>query len=212
MTKIIGVIGFISSGKNCVADDLVKNHNFKKDSFAGPLKDACALIFGWPRDMLEGDTNESRQFREQVDNWWSEKLSIQNFTPRLALQLVGTDALRNNFNPDIWFLSLQNRFRKSIAENIVITDARFKNEIDYIKSHGGNLIRVIRGENPVWYETARLANSGNAAANKIMHDTYTDVHFSEWAWIGSKIDYEINNNGTLEELHAKIETVIKNIL
>ena len=69
---LIGLLGFIGSGKNSVAEQFAKN-GFTTDSFAAPLKDAVSDIFGWPRNMLEGDTDHSRAFREAPDQWWSQK-------------------------------------------------------------------------------------------------------------------------------------------
>ena len=67
---IIGICGLIGSGKGTVADVLV-DQGFKKVSFADRLKDGVSTIFGWDRAMLEGDTDESRQWREQRDDFWS---------------------------------------------------------------------------------------------------------------------------------------------
>ena len=49
---------------------------YQRISFAGVLKDACANIFGWDRVLLEGNTPESRAFREMPDEWWSKRLDI----------------------------------------------------------------------------------------------------------------------------------------
>ena len=40
MSQIIGIVGFIGSGKDTVADYLVNFHRFKRESFANSLKDA----------------------------------------------------------------------------------------------------------------------------------------------------------------------------
>jgi Tfp pilus assembly pilus retraction ATPase PilT len=61
--KIIAIAGFIGSGKDTAAEYLINNHNFTKLSFAGSLKDAVAVVFGWNRVLLEGETLESRQWR-----------------------------------------------------------------------------------------------------------------------------------------------------
>lgn len=209
---IVGLLGFINNGKGTVANCLVNNYGFRQDSFASSLKDACAVIFGWPRSMLEGDTKESREWREEVDEWWSEKLNIPNFSPRLALQLIGTDALRDNFHPDLWFLTLQNRVRKNPNQHVVISDVRFPNEIKFIKEQGGTLIKINRGPTPVWYETAMLANRGNSLAKEAMEKTYSNAHFSEWAWIGTEIDFELDNNGTIDDLNYRIKDIISSIL
>ena len=208
---IVGLLGFINSGKGTVASELVTRFDFRQDSFAAGLKDACAVIFDWPRAMLEGDTTESREWREVVDPWWSEKLAMPNFSPRLALQVIGTEALRNNFHQDLWFLTLQNRIRKNPEQHVVISDVRFPNEIKFIQEQKGVLVRINRGPTPVWYETAILANKGNSLAKEAMTKTYSSAHFSEWAWVGSKIDYEINNNTTLEDLNKQVTDLIASI-
>lgn len=209
---IVGLIGFINSGKGTVATQLVQEYNFRQDSFAASLKDACSMVFDWPRHMLEGDTKISREWREQVDPWWAEKLGRPEFSPRLALQLIGTEALRNSFNPDIWFLTVENRIRKNPNQHVVISDVRFPNEIDFIRKQGGKLVKINRGALPVWYETAMMANKGNSIAKNIMTETYSAAHFSEWAWVGSKIDFELNNDGTLEELQSQVKEVARQIL
>ena len=209
---IVGLLGFINSGKGTVASQLVNDYNFRQDSFASGLKDACAVIFDWPRHMLEGDTKESREWREIVDPWWSEQLNMPNFSPRLALQVIGTDALRNNFHEDLWFLTLRNRIRKNPDQHVVISDVRFPNEIKFIQEQKGVLIKVNRGPAPVWYETAILANKGNSIAKDVMAKTYSGAHLSEWAWVGSKIDFELNNDDTLEFLEMQVKEIITQIL
>lgn len=208
---IFGISGFIGSGKGTVATQLTEQYGFRKDSFAASLKDACAVMFDWPRDMLEGEAAESREWREQVDEWWSVKLGIPNLTPRLALQLIGTDALRNNFSDAMWFTTLENRIRKNPNQNVVISDVRFPNEIKFIQDMGGIMIKVNREPAPVWYETAILANKGNSLARDAMTTLYSAAHFSEWAWVGAKFDYEINNDSTFEELVPQIEDIINDI-
>lgn len=203
---IIGLVGFIGSGKDSVSRHFVK-HGFVRDSFAAPIKDLCASIFGWPRELLEGHTAESREFRETTDIFWTRKLGIDNFTPRLALQLIGTDVMRNHFNEDIWLNSLEYRIhRANQHQGVIISDARFKNELKLIKRLNGCVIWVRRGELPEWYNDAAQANNGNAASKKIMQTRYRDIHESEWNWVGFECDHVIFNNGTVDDLeHAVLE-------
>lgn len=208
MTPVIGLIGFIGSGKDTVASRLIEQGAIR-DSFATPLKDLTASVFGWPRNLLEGDTIESRDFRETPDMFWSRKLGIPNFTPRLALQLVGTDVMRNHFHTDIWLSSLEYRLMQynSSPTTVVISDARFRNELSLIKQMGGKVIWVQRGELPEWYDVAVKANQGNVVAKKVMETKYRDVHSSEWDWVGFNVDHIITNNSSLEDLHMRIDEI-----
>jgi hypothetical protein len=95
---------------------------------------------------------------------------------------------------------------------VVISDVRFPNEIKFIQETGGTMIRVNRGPTPVWYETAIMANIGNSIAKEVMKQTYSAAHLSEWAWVGSKIDYELNNDSTIEFLQGQVKEVITKIL
>ena len=144
---IVGLVGQIGAGKGTVADLFVDRHDFFKESFANSVKDACAAVFGWDRAMLEGDTLESRAWREQSDAWWSEKLG-REFSPRLALQLMGTEAGRDVFHPDLWVHTVMRRCEPE--NNYVIADVRFPNEINAIVNSGGKVVRVRRGDDPSW--------------------------------------------------------------
>lgn len=205
---IIGVVGFIGSGKGTAADILVKKHGFTKLSFADTVKDATAAIFGWQRHLLEGDTDESRAWREAKDEWWSERFGY-DFSPRLALQMMGTEAGRDVFHPDLWVLSLERKME--MYPNVVIADVRFPNEIDFIQSKGGFVVRVKRGPDPEWYDLAHAANNVNFLHSPEAHDDMEKlgIHYSEWAWIGSIMDYHLVNEGALSMLEADITHMIK---
>lgn len=199
---LIGLLGRISSGKGTVADELVDKYGFRQDSYASTLKDITAVLFNWDRAMLSGDTPESRDAREEVDEWWSEKLGIPNFTPRLALQLIGTDVFRNNFHQDIWVLSVMARYRGD--ENVVISDCRFPNEVQTIRQVGGRIIQVDRGFEPDWWEWAKVAATGDEDAIIAMKNLH-QIHSSEWAWANEQPDELMHNDGTLEDLYGMVK-------
>jgi hypothetical protein len=205
---IIGITGLIGSGKDTVASCFV-NRGCLQDSFAAPLKDVCASIFGWKRSDLEGDTTDSRDFRETADMFWTRKLGIDNFTPRLALQLMGTEVLRTHFHKDIWIDSLEYRMRRAEIDHpcVVISDTRFTNELDLIKRLGGVVINVERGDKPEWYETATKANNGHVPSQHTMNTKFKQVHLSEWNWIGYDFDHVLTNNDTLDALQTGVDSL-----
>ena len=179
---IVGLVGFIGAGKGTVRDTLVREYGYHGFAFADALKDAVATIFTWPRGLLEGDSNASRAFRERIDPWWSHKLGYE-VTPRLILQKMGTEACRHGIADNIWIAALEKRIHG--YEDVVISDCRFPNEIDFVRSAGGVIVRVKRGDDP---STEQLAN----------------LHISETAWLPYEPDICINNNGTIDDLKKEI--------
>jgi hypothetical protein len=193
---IVGLLGFIGSGKG-TAGDILKDMGFTPVSFAKGVKDVTAEMFGWPRHLLEGDTQVSRAWREQPDPFWSAEFG-KDFTPRYALQLMGTEVGRDVFHTDFWVIRLKKFMQENPYQNYVITDVRFQHEIEFVHSMNGILIEIERGVTPHWYSVAVQANRGDTKAEKFMRDT--GVHESEWSWIGGDIDYKIVNSGTVDDL------------
>ena len=200
---IIGILGLIDSGKGTMGNILVKECKFVADSFAKPVKDAVAVIYGWDRAMLEGDTKESRLWREQPDPFWS-KIYGRDFTPREAMQLMGTEAGRDNLHPDIWIHSLVHR--NINTPKLVVTDVRFLNEISAIHNLGGSLFRVKRGDEPEWWITGMRASAGDEDAIYTMKHRYK-IHRSEWDWISSPNYDTIINDGSIEDLREHVLSI-----
>lgn len=189
---IIGVCGLIGSGKGTVADMLVAEHGFVKVSFADKLKDAVSEMFDWPRDMVEGDTNESREWREKVDEFWTKETGRQ-ITPRLVLQEFGTECMRQGFYDGIWVSLVKKRILDNPTTNFVVPDTRFPNEIKMIQELGGKVWWVRRGQLPGWFVDYRIS-----AVEP------NDIHSSEWAWGRTDFDQIIDNNETVSELRNRV--------
>lgn len=190
---IIGICGLIGSGKGTVADILVEEHSYEKLSFADKLKDGVSSVFGWDRQMLEGDTDDSRKWREQQDEFWTKETG-EAITPRLILQLFGTDCMRNGFYDGIWVSLVKQQLLNNKDKNYVIPDVRFENEAKMIRSLGGRICQVRRGPDPLWF---RLY--------KDLGQEPTDVHKSEWAWANVQMDYILANDGTTEDLKSLVK-------
>ena len=187
---LIGLVGLIGSGKDTVAERLVTHHGYKRDSFAKSLKDAVSSMFNWDRELLEGNTKESREWREQPDAFWSERFG-KPITPRWVLQYFGTEVMRQGMYDAIWVDSVIGRYK---GDKTVISDTRFQNEIKTIKAHGGIVVLVKREEIPTREEMQKQG-----------------IHQSEWDWVGSDFDYTINNTSSLEGLDANIDQFIRQL-
>lgn len=178
---IIGLSGKAGSGKDLCADYLVSNYHFTKLSFASELKDMLAMLFGWNRTTLDGLTPEDRAWREQIDTYWATTLNIPHFTPRYAMQYIGTDLFRDRFSPNFWAAIIDHRISKTSGD-IVVSDVRFENEYELIKKHNGIVFCINR----------------NACKQ--------DLHASEQ--VPKQYDYRISNNGSLEEYYSHIDRYI----
>ncbi len=128
---IIGLGYRARVGKDTVGSYLVNSFGFKSIAFADPLKYACMEIFGFTKEQVYGD------LKEVVDSYWG-------FSPRYALQKVGTDCLRTGFDRDIWVKAAGKRVLARPDVNWVITDCRFPNEAAAVASWGGIVVRIDR--------------------------------------------------------------------
>jgi hypothetical protein len=184
---LIGVVGLIGSGKDTVSKRLEQKHGFRRDSFAKSLKDAVSAMFNWDREMLEGNGDDSRQWREQPDEFWSKKFG-KTVTPRWVLQHFGTEVMRQHMHDAIWIDSCLSRYD---GQPTVISDTRFQNELKTIKENKGQIILVKRGELPT---REQMQDKG--------------AHKSEWDWMGWNFDHVIENDGSKEDLYKKVDDLI----
>lgn len=205
---IISISGLIGSGKDTAASHLVERHGFVQLAFADSLKEAVSSIFGWDLQMLRGTTKESRAWRECVDSWWSKRLGM-NITPRWVLQNLGTDVFRNNFHSEIWLASVERKLL-TMNQHVVITDARFANELQLIKQLGGKNLLIHRGETPSWYSAASRYNLTKCSESLRVLERNM-IHASEYSHVGLSYDFVINNNKSLDELQQNVDSVVTEI-
>ncbi len=221
MSKLIGIMGLKNSGKDSVAKKIIyaEGGAWKKVAFADALKDAVAALFGWNRQLLEGDTPEGREWREKVDSYWERELGIKDFSPRKALQMIGTNVMRNHFDEAFWIKALKRKILDS-TNRIIVTDVRFPNEANMIKSMGGNIVQVIRGELPEWWNDIAEMNKNHRPCID-SNDNYGwidkegkvwSIHPSECSLAGViEPDYVIHNDGTLSDLQKEVIVMLNKL-
>ncbi len=170
---IIGICGKKFHGKSTIAKYFV-DRGFIELTFAESLKKICKEIFNLSDEQLYGN------LKEEIDIYW-------NMTPRQILQKVGTDLFRVHFDNDIWVKSIDKKIQLyKDTHNIVISDVRFLNEYNLIKSYDGIIINVVRDINT------------------------QDMHISENSLSDIVFDYNIDNNGSIDDLYIKLKMIIIN--
>lgn len=139
--------------------------------------------------------NKAMDFIEDNHEFHFYQVRERTLTPRLLLQLLGTECGREILHPNIWVNSLMSEYkmlshsgptRDLKFPNWVISDTRFPNEFEAVKSRGGLCIKVERGETNV-----------------------ENIHPSETALDGYTFDYVLDNNGTIKELVEKVKVILK---
>lgn len=197
---------------------------FEIKKFADSLKDMICMMIGCTREQLEDE-----EFKNTIlgPDWWyykipglgtvprwyypdkennliCEKRYLVQPTPRLLMQLLGTECGRDILHPNLWVISLFSKYIKQFrgnyfyAEGIgqttqlheypnwIITDMRFPNEVEAVATRDGLLLRI---------ESKRC--------------NLNDKHPSETALDNFKgFDEVIYNDGTIEELIEKVREVL----
>lgn len=204
--KVITINGNIGSGKDTISKEFI-NNGYYRLAFADSVKDVVSTIFCWDRDLIEGDTKEARVWRDQIDEYWSNKLGTE-IIPRKMLQQFGTDIIRKYFDENIWIYNVDKKIydckKKTGQDKFIITDCRFENEINYIKNLNGTFIEVQRNL-PEWYDDAKNYNLG--FIDKPL--SLENIHQSEYSWIGiNNPDYVIKNDSTIYDLQQKAKSII----
>lgn len=177
---IIGLIGHARSGKDTVADYMVRWYGFRKMALADPLKRGCQEIFGWTDAQLYGPE------KDMVDPQTGLK-------PREVMQFVGTELFRQAFaykfpsiGPDLWVHRMKSRIQTQPGCDWVLTDVRFENEARAVRELDGLIVRI---SHPPVISAAE--------------------HVSECEHQRIEADYTIYNERDLEYLCSQVHTMMK---
>lgn len=202
---LVGIAGLANSGKDTVADILVRRFSFVRVALADPMKRACREWFGWPADTLWGPS----EMRNQT---WDR---LGGLSARKALQQLGTEFGRACYE-NVWvdyairtaeeLLSTQCKYdpvegltrepgpiqkRVRPLGGVVISDIRFPNELEAIHAAGGRVWKIVR-------PGAGLVGEAASHASENALDGYD-----------SKFDAIIFNDGTLGELEDGVCGIVR---
>jgi hypothetical protein len=182
---IVALSGFARSGKDEAAKVLVEDFGFMQVAFADKLRDMIYALNPIVAFKFDGPV----LLQQVIDayGWGNYKESEYGPEIRRLLQRLGTEAGRQTLWDTIWidaaFAGLEEDAK------VVVSDARFFNEFDAVRSRGGE----------VW----RIERPGVGPAND---------HPSETEAVGYEhFDVTILNDGTLEDYRDTIHAVAEAI-
>ena len=208
--------------------------------FADKLKDIVCIMIGSTRDQLE-----DREFKEKElgEEWWYYVNSFGAYvpyvghsvgntsnlvkpTPRLFMQLIGTECGRNIIHPNCWINSLMSEYTErasnwdadgntTVSEysSWIISDMRFPNEMKAVKRKGGITIRI---ERPTFYYKHKVTGEIERSHSGLCDgDIYVPVpnseiveHASETGLDGAEFDFVIHNNGSVADLIKSVYEIL----
>jgi len=124
-----------------------------------------------------------------------------DMTYREFLQKLGTEAMRDGLHTNVWVNALFADYRgPKMSEynpsNWIITDMRFPNELEAVVERKGITVRVVR---PHGY------TNPHTGEYKEMPLSY---HTSETALDDAEFDYEITNDGSIDDLIEKVRQIL----
>lgn len=185
---LIGITGKIGAGKSLSSRILERNHNFTEYTMAGPLKKMATSI-----GFTEEEVNGTQEQKLVKNKYW-------NVSGREFLQKFGTEVCRDvlpsvinmNFNNRTLWCRIFEIYYEEHKKNmdVVVSDCRFKDELDLIKELGGVTVKIIR--------------NNTDTDNTIL--TSHKFHPSEL--LEYKTNFVINNNGDLQDLTYKLQEML----
>lgn len=207
---MVSCTGYATSGKDALADILVRNHGYIKVGWSDAL---CCLALSLNPRLGRLQTLASIVHREG----WTEakkRKAVRNF-----LQKLGTEGCRKCIGEDVWVNALMPKVRKLLRQgkNVVITNTRFPNEAQAVISAGGSLVKVSRpGIGPInnhssdagqafEYATTEIENNGSLEDLALQA---AGLHNGLLAAIGESHSYPINAHTAVEHLTRQVERAI----
>lgn len=132
--NIIGLCGRAGAGKDTAAEALSiylgGPTRCTVMSFAGPLKEACAAMFGVPIVHFH-----DRKVKEMENEFWG-------MSPRKMCQIMGTEVARDMFDKDFWIKRMKRAIDLCSTHYIIITDCRYMNEVEFVLDQHGTIMYI----------------------------------------------------------------------
>lgn len=181
VTKI-ALTGQLRSGKDTVAAQLFYEYGFERFAFGNALKHTAYEVFPW----LKSEAKPRRLFQ------------MYGQTMRLLDENVWITHVERAVNFHVDYAA--NSGKDNVG--VVVTDVRQPNEVAWCRENGFTLIRVVAPEH------VRIDRALKAGDDFNVHDLAheTELQIGKFA-----VDYEIVNDGTVEDLERKVSEILAEI-
>jgi hypothetical protein len=176
----IGIIGKARSGKDTAALALVAEHHYTRLAFADPLKELALAIDPLIPTSIDSHGRIHTRLSALIRDVGWEYAKDHYQEVRRLLQRTGGGV--REIDETFWLTATRKKLNAAEAWNIpvVVTDVRYPNEANMLRSRGFRLIRITR--------------PGVA----------DDQHDSETALDTYPADLTIENTGTVDDLRQAI--------
>lgn len=127
--EIIGLLGKAGVGKDYIARHILPKVLDSKNTIIMAFADQCKVNM-----MIQKNISYERMFIEK------------DFETRRLLQVEATEKGRNVLGEDIWIRHLDawlKIYESRGIERCIITDVRFQNEAEWIRSKGGFILKIV---------------------------------------------------------------------
>ena len=214
------------------------NSIWEQKAFASKLKQTASLLTGIPVEKFEDQEFKNTPIGEDwLVHWYIDRIGQKYLTlsaeeaimadgrdsgqdlltPRLLLQIIGTECIRDKVHPNAWVNALFADYKYEIHRsevptraagfidqhvypNWIITDTRFPNEMEAVKNRGGITIRVNRP-----YSTVAGDNGIPATIN------HAQFHPSETSLDSATFDFVISNDKDIEHLINEVRKILEKL-
>lgn len=174
----IAICGRLRSGKDTVGNHLYIKYGFSTVAFGDALKKNAHAIFPWVSEFSK---------------------------PRALYQFMN---VMREYDEDVWIKHAERAvkgaidFRAGIGEaqvGVVITDLRQPNEYEWARANGFTIVRITAPDD---YRIARAKIAGDSfTESDLEHETESHID-------GYTSDYEIYNDGSIDDLKRKVDEIM----
>lgn len=173
---VIGLAGTAGAGKDTVGRYLADRFDFSLIALADPIREGLCAMLGLDAEAFARETKE-------LPTWCGQ-------SPRQLMQSLGTDWGRQRVSGDVWMRIAERRIRQTHFD-VAITDVRFPDEADWVRSMGGEVWRIVR---PGHGATAHAGHESERAVDLLRADRY------------------LINSGTREQLFERVDVALGDLL